>query len=330
MLAYAIRRFLLALLTIWAISVLAFAIIQLPPGDYVTAYIAQLASSGVDVTPEFAENLRQQYGLDSPVWVQYLKWMEQISRGNFGRSLEWRAPVLDMIGDRLWLTMAVSLSAVIFTWALALPIGIYSAVRQYSIADYVFTFIGFIGLAVPSFLLALILMYVGFRYFGANIGGLFSPEYQLADWSPGKVWDLIKHLPLPAIILGMAGAAQLIRIMRANLLDELRKPYVITARAKGMSEFRLILKYPVRAALNPFVSTLGYLFPFIISGSIIVALVLSLPTIGPLLLRALVSQDMFLAGTIVLFLGIMTVIGTFISDILLMWIDPRIRFERRE
>ncbi len=330
MLAYAIRRFLLALLTIWAISVLAFAIIQLPPGDYVTAYIAQLASSGVDVTPEFAENLRQQYGLDSPVWVQYLKWMEQISRGNFGRSLEWRAPVLDMIGDRLWLTMAVSLSAVLFTWALALPIGIYSAVRQYSIADYIFTFIGFIGLAVPSFFLALILMYVGFRYFGANIGGLFSPEYQLADWSPGKVWDLIKHLPLPAIILGMAGTAQLIRIMRANLLDELRKPYVITARAKGMSEFRLILKYPVRAALNPFVSTLGYLFPFIISGSIIVALVLSLPTIGPLLLRALVSQDMFLAGTIVLFLGIMTVIGTFISDILLMWIDPRIRFERRE
>ena len=330
MLTYTIRRFLLALLTVWAISVLAFAIIQLPPGDYVTAYIAQLASSGVDVTPEFAENLRQQYGLDSPIWVQYLKWMGQISRGNFGRSLEWQVPVLDIIGDRLWLTMAVSVSAVLFTWGLALPIGIYSAVRQYSIADYIFTFIGFIGLAVPSFLLALILMYLGFRYFGANIGGLFSPEYQLADWSPGKVWDLIKHLPLPAIILGMAGTAQLIRIMRANLLDELRKPYVITARAKGMSEFRLILKYPVRAALNPFVSTLGYLFPFIISGSIIVALVLSLPTIGPLLLKALVAQDMFLAGTIVLFLGIMTVLGTFISDILLMWVDPRIRFERRE
>lgn len=330
MLTYAIRRFLLALLTIWAISVLAFVIIQLPPGDYVTAYIAQLASSGVDVSPEFAENLRQQYGLDSPIWVQYLKWMGQISRGNFGRSLEWQVPVLDIIGDRLWLTMAVSVSAVLFTWGLALPIGIYSAVRQYSIADYLFTFIGFIGLAVPSFLLALILMYLGFRYFGANIGGLFSPEYQLADWSPGKVWDLIKHLPLPAIILGMAGTAQLIRIMRANLLDELRKPYVITARAKGMSEFRLILKYPVRAALNPFVSTLGYLFPFIISGSIIVALVLSLPTIGPLLLKALVAQDMFLAGTIVLFLGVMTVLGTFISDILLMWIDPRIRFERRE
>ncbi len=330
MLTYAIRRFLLALLTIWAISVLAFAIIQLPPGDYVTAYIAQLASSGVDVTPEFAENLRQQYGLDSPIWVQYFKWMRQISRGNFGRSLEWQVPVLDIIGDRLWLTMAVSVSAVLFTWGLALPIGIYSAVRQYSIADYIFTFIGFIGLAVPSFLLALILMYLGFRYFGANIGGLFSPEYQLADWSPGKVWDLIKHLPLPAVILGMAGTAQLIRIMRANLLDELRKPYVITARAKGMSEFRLILKYPVRAALNPFVSTIGYLFPFIISGSIIVALVLSLPTIGPLLLKALVAQDMFLAGTIVLFLGIMTVLGTFISDILLMWIDPRIRFERRE
>lgn len=330
MLTYAIRRFLLALLTIWAISVLSFAIIQLPPGDYVTAYIAQLASSGVDVTPEFAENLRQQYGLDSPIYVQYFKWMGQIARGNFGRSLEWQAPVLDIIGDRLWLTMAVSVSAVLFTWGLALPIGIYSAVRQYSIPDYIFTFIGFIGLAVPSFLLALILMYLGFRYFGANIGGLFSPEYQLADWSLGKVWDLIKHLPLPALILGTAGTAQLVRIMRANLLDELRKPYVITARAKGMSEFRLILKYPVRAALNPFVSTLGYLFPFIISGSIIVALVLGLPTIGPLLLRALVAQDMFLAGTIVLFLGILTVLGTFISDILLMWIDPRIRFERRE
>ncbi len=330
MLTYTIRRFLLALLTIWAISVLSFAIIQLPPGDYVTAYIAQLASSGVDVTPEFAENLRQQYGLDSPITVQYLKWMQQISRGNFGRSLEWRVPVLDIIGDRLWLTMAVSVSAVLFTWGLALPIGIYSAVRQYSLADYVFTFIGFFGLAVPSFLLALILMYIGFRYFGANIGGLFSPEYLQADWSLAKLWDLIKHLPLPALILGTAGTAQLIRIMRANLLDELRKPYVITARAKGMSELRLILKYPVRAAMNPFISTLGYLFPFIISGSIIVALVLGLPTIGPLLLRALVAQDMFLAGTIVLFLGILTVLGTFISDILLMWIDPRIRFERRE
>lgn len=330
MLTYTIRRFLLALLTIWAISVLSFAIIQLPPGDYVTAYIAQLASSGVDVTPEFAESLRQQYGLDSPIYVQYLKWMQQISRGNFGRSLEWRVPVLDIIGDRLWLTMAVSVSAVLLTWGLALPIGIYSAVRQYSIADYIFTFIGFIGLAVPSFLLALILMYVGFRYFGANIGGLFSPEHLQADWSLAKLWDLMKHLPLPALILGTAGTAQLVRIMRANLLDELRKPYVITARAKGMSELRLILKYPVRAAMNPFISTLGYLFPFIISGSIIVALVLGLPTIGPLLLRALVAQDMFLAGTIVLFLGILTVLGTFISDILLMWIDPRIRFERRE
>lgn len=330
MLTYAVRRFFLAILTIWAISVLAFVIIQLPPGDYVTAYIAQLASSGTDVSPEMAENLRQQYGLDSPIYIQYLKWMQQIFRGNFGRSLEWRVPVLDIIGDRLWLTMAVSITAVLFTWGLALPIGIYTAVRQYSVADYIFTFIGFIGLATPNFLLALILMYLGFRYLDTNIGGLFSPQYLQAPWSLAKLWDLIKHLPLPALILGTAGTAQLIRIMRANLLDELRKPYVVTARAKGLSEFKLILKYPVRAALNPFISTLGYLFPFIISGSIIVALVLSLPTIGPLLLKALIAQDMFLAGTIILLLGVMTVLGTFISDLLLMWVDPRIRFEERE
>jgi peptide/nickel transport system permease protein len=207
----------------------------------------------------------------------------------------------------------------------ALPIGIYSAVNQYSAGDYVATFIGFIGLAIPNFLLALILMYFGAKWFGLNVGGLFSPEYALEPWSLGKIWDLIKHLPLPILVLGLAGTAQLIRIMRANLLDELHKPYVVTARAKGFSESGMILKYPVRAALNPFVSTLGYLFPFIVSGSIIVSVVLSLPTVGPVLLRALVAQDMFLAGTIVLLLGIMTVIGTFISDLLLMWVDPRIR-----
>jgi peptide/nickel transport system permease protein len=245
-------------------------------------------------------------------------------------ALEWGRPVSEVIGDRLWLTMAVSGAAILLTWVLALPIGIYSAVRQYSVGDYVATFIGFIGLAVPSFMLALVLMYLGFTLFNMNIGGLFSDEMAQARWSMAKVWDLIKHLPLPAVILGLAGTAQLIRIMRANLLDELRKPYVVTARARGLSEWRVILKYPVRVALNPFASTVGYLLPYVVSGSIIVSLVLSLPTVGPLLLRALVAQDMFLAGTIVLLLGVMTVVGTLISDLLLMWIDPRIRLEGRK
>jgi len=327
MLSYLARRLMLALLTIVAVSMISFAIIQLPPGDYVDAYIAQMVTMGTVVSMEEAANLRAQYGLDQPIYVQYVKWMAQVVRGNYGMSMEWQRPVGEVVGDRLWLTMAVSVAAVIFTWALALPIGIYSAVRQYSIGDYIFTFIGFIGLAVPGFLLALILMYFGFTLFNANIGGLFSPEYSDAPWSLAKVGDLLAHLPLPAIILGLAGTAQLIRIMRANLLDELRKPYVVTARARGLSEAKVILKYPVRVALNPFASTIGYLFPYIVSGSIIVSLVLSLPTVGPLLLKALIAQDMFLAGTIVLLLGVMTVIGTLISDLLLMWIDPRIRLE---
>jgi peptide/nickel transport system permease protein len=242
-------------------------------------------------------------------------------------ALEWKRPVSEVIGDRLWLTMVVSVAAILLTWLLALPIGIYSAVRQYSVGDYLATFVGFIGLAVPSFMLALVLMYVGFKYFDASIGGLFSDEFIEAPWSLAKLWDLMKHLPLPALILGLAGTAQLIRIMRANLLDELRKPYVMTARARGVPERRVILKYPVRVALNPFASTIGYLLPYVVSGSIIVSLVLSLPTVGPLLLKALVAQDMFLAGTIVLLLGVLTVVGTFLSDLLLLWIDPRIRME---
>lgn len=327
MLAYLLRRLLLALFTVWAISVLSFVIIQLPPGDYVDAYIAQMASTGSVVTQQEAENLRLQYGLDQPIYVQYAKWLGLALQGNFGMSMEWRRPVVEVIGDRLTLTMVVSIFALLFTWALALPIGIYSAVRQYSLADYLFTFVGFIGLAVPSFLLALLVLYFGFTLFDANIGGLFSSEYLEEAWSWGKLLDLLGHLPVPAVILGLAGTAQAIRIMRANLLDELRKPYVVTARAKGLSETRTVLKYPVRVALNPFASTIGYTLPYIVSGSIIVSLVLSLPTVGPLLLKALVAQDMFLAGTIVLLLGLMTVIGTFISDLVLVWIDPRIRLE---
>jgi peptide/nickel transport system permease protein len=328
-LAYLTRRLILAILTVWAISVLAFVIIQLPPGDYITSYIAQMSASGSFVTEQEADALREQYGLNQPLWIQYLRWMKLVLRGNFGIAMEWQRPVAEVIGDRLWLTMVVSVAAILLTWGLALPIGIYSAVRQYSVGDYVATFIGFIGLAVPSFLLALVLMYLGFKLFNANIGGLFADEFAEAPWSLAKAWDLAKHLPLPALILGLAGTAQLIRIMRANLLDELRKPYVVTARARGLPESRVILKYPVRVALNPFASTIGYLLPYVVSGSIIVSLVLSLPTVGPLLLRALIAQDMFLAGTIVLLLGVMTVIGTFLSDLLLMWIDPRIRTEGR-
>ncbi|HLT02358.1 MAG TPA: ABC transporter permease [Geminicoccaceae bacterium] len=325
MIAYVARRLLLAIVTIWAISVVSYAIIQLPPGDFVDSYIANLSASGSMVSAQEAEALREQYGLNRPIWVQYAKWIDRVVRGDFGMSMEWGRPVTEVIGDRLWLTIVISIAAIVLTWGIALPIGIYSAVRQYSIADYIFTFVGFVGLAVPNFLLALIVMYLGFRFFDASIGGLFSPEYELAPWSWAKVWDLTRHLPLPALILALAGTAQLIRIMRANLLDELRRPYVVTARARGLQEWRVIMKYPVRAALNPFASTIGYLLPFVVSGSIVISLVLSLPTVGPLLLRALVAQDMFLAGAIVLLLGVLTVIGTFLSDLMLMWIDPRIR-----
>ena len=329
MLTYLLQRLGLALVTCLFISALTFLIIRLPPGDFVDAYIANLTASGSSVSHEQAEAMRREYGLDQPVLVQYARWMGRVLQGDFGVSMVWRQPVTAVIGDRLWLTMVLSLAALFLTWAIALPIGIYSAVRQYSIGDYIFTTLGFIGLAIPNFLLALILMYLGFRYLGLNVGGLFSPDYVQAPWSWARVWDLIKHLPLPAAVLALAGTAQLIRIMRANLLDELRRPYVVTARAKGLSEMRAILKYPVRAALNPFASSVAYLFPYLVSGSIVVSLVLGLPTVGPLLLQALVAQDMFLAGAIVLLLGVMTVIGTLISDILLMWIDPRIRLEGR-
>jgi peptide/nickel transport system permease protein len=329
MAAYIVRRFLLAILTVWAISVLSFMIIHLPPGDYVTSYIASMSASGSAVSEGEAMALREQLGLNQSITIQYLKWMGLILQGNFGMAMEWGRPVADVIGDRLTLTIVISLAAIVFTWALALPIGIFSAVYRYSVLDYIFTFIGFIGLAIPSFMLALIIMYVAFAYFGANVGGLFSADFAEAPWSLTKVWDLTKHLPIPAIVLGVSGTAQMIRIMRSNLLDELRKPYVMTARARGLSEYRVIMRYPVRVALNPFVSTIGYLLPYVVSGSIIVSLVLSLPTVGPLLLKALIAQDMFLAGTIVLLLGVMTVIGTFISDLMLMWVDPRIRLGKQ-
>lgn len=329
MLKYIARRTVLACGMILAISVVAFVIIQLPPGDYLTAYIATLRAQGDPVSMEQIEALRKQYGLDRPITEQYGLWMWNMLHGDFGVSLDYNRPVSELIGERLFLTIVVTLSAMLFTWALAIPIGIYSAVRQHSIGDYVFTFIGFIGVAIPGFLLALVLMYGAYAWFGLSVDGLFSDEYIEADWSLARVWDLLSHLWVPALVLGAAGTAQLVRILRANLLDELRKPYVVAARAKGLSLWRAVLKYPVRVALNPLVSTVGYLLPALVSGSVIVSVVLNLPTVGPLLLRALLAQDMYLAGTIVLLLSALTVIGTLLSDILLVILDPRIRLEGR-
>ncbi|PON18519.1 ABC transporter permease [Candidatus Entotheonella serta] len=327
MLIYLVRRFFLAVITVWAVSLISFAIIQLPPGDFVTAYIGQLQTMGTIVTQAEAEALRIEYGLDRSFAVQYYKWLNRILEGDFGLAMEYRRPVLDVIGDRLWLTAALTFTSIMFTWVLAIPIGIYSAVKQYSLGDYFFTFVGFLGLALPNFLLALVVLYVGFVFFNANVGGLFSPEYADSPYTWAKILDLLNHLWLPSIILAVAGTAQLIRVLRANLLDELRKPYVVTARAKGLAVWRIIMKYPLRVALNPLVSTIGYLLSLIVSGSIIISVVMSLPTVGPLLLKALLAQDMFLAGTIILLIGVMTVIGTFISDLLLAWIDPRIKLE---
>ena len=328
MLSYIFRRFLLALFTIWAISVLSFVIIQLPPIDFIDTYITErIGAGGVQVTPEQIQALRAQYGADQPKPIQYLRWVGLILHGDFGFTLEYQRPVADVIGDRLALTMVVSLAALIVTWVVALPIGIFSAMHQYSPGDYIFTLLGFLGLAIPGFLLGLLVLYFGFKYFNANIGGLFKPEFADAPWSWAKVQDLLGHMPIPAIVLGMAATAAQIRIMRANLLDEKRKPYVVSARVRGLPEYRVILKYPVRVALNPFASTIGYTLPYIVSGSVIVSIVLSLPTVGPLLYKALIALDMFLAGTIILLLGVLTVIGTLLSDLLLMWLDPRIRLE---
>ena len=316
-------------MAIWAVSIISFFIINLPPGDYVTSYIAQLQNTGSIVLADEAENLREFYGINRPLYVQYGKWINQIAHGNLGYSFEFGLPVNDVIGERLILTMILALVTVVFIWIVAIPIGIFSAVQQYSIWDHTFTFFGFIGLAVPDFLLALIMMYMSFVLFDFSIGGLFSPDYVAVGWSLGRVWDLMRHMVIPVIILGTSGTASLIRITRANLLDELRKPYVATARAKGLPEWKLVLKYPVRLALNPAVSLTAYILPFLVSGSIVVSVVLGLPTVGPILLKALVAQDMFLAGAIILIIGWMTVVGTFFSDLLLVLIDPRVRFEGR-
>ncbi len=331
MLYYFLRRLIYMVIIVWAVSVVAFVIIQLPPGDYLTSYIMQLEEAGTEVSEAEIASLRKQYGLDQPIYLQYFYWIYNIvCHGDFGRSFQWNKPVSELIWERIMLTAIMGLCSTVFVFAVAIPIGIYSAVRQYSIFDYFFTFIGYAGLATPNFLLALVLMFMAYKYFGASVGGLFSPQYVQAPWSIGKVLDMLSHLWIPVIVLGTAGTAGTIRVMRGCLLDELRKQYVITARAKGVKESILLFKYPVRVAINPIVSTIGWRLTTIISGAPIVAMVLSLPTTGPLMLRALMSQDMYLAGSFFLLLCILTVIGTFISDILLALLDPRIRMERQK
>ena len=328
MIQFIFKRILLSIPTLIVISLVSFAIIQLPPGDFATAYAAQLAENGETITPARMEELREQFGLNKPFIVQYYDWISGILlRGDFGQSLEFNAPVSTLIWERLGLTFMISFITLIFIWILAIPIGVYSATNQYSWGDYLLNTFGFAGRAFPNFMLALILLWIGFAYLGVDVSGLFSPEFRGAPWSWAKVWDMIKHLWVPLIVLGTNGTAGLIRTMRANTLDELPKPYVETARAKGVGERRLIWKYPVRVALNPFISGIGYVLPELVSGSIIVAVVLNLPTTGPLFLNALLAQDMFLAGSFVLMLSAFTVIGTLISDILLAWVDPRIRYQ---
>ncbi len=324
---YILRRMLFMIPTIFGISIVTFIIIQLPPGDFLTTLIAGLASQGEDVNREAIEALSERYGLGQPLYVQYWKWMSGVLfHGDFGQSFEYNRPVADLIWDRLGFSVALALATLLLSWLIAFPIGFYSATHQYTVGDYIATFLGFLGLAIPEFMLALVLLFVSFKYFGQSVGGLFSPQYVDAPWSLAKIGDLLGHLWIPVVIVSVAGTAGLIRITRANLLDELNKPYVVTARAKGLSEPRLLTKYPIRVALIPFVSTVGWELPAIISGEAIIAIVLNLPTTGPLLLRALQSEDMYLAGSLIFLVSVLTVIGTLLSDILLAWIDPRIRY----
>ena len=325
MFRYVIQRLLLMIPTLFLISVVTFVIIQLPPGDYLETLVSELEAAGEKADLQKIEFLRKQYGLDQPMVMQYWIWLTGLLHGDLGYSFEYDRPVSAIIGERLVLTFVVSFGAILFTWLVAFPIGIYSATHQYSWGEHGLTLLGFLGLATPNFLLALVLMFVSFTWFGVSVGGLFSPEYQTAPWSWGKAVDLLTHLWIPVIVIGTSGTAGMIRRLRANLLDELRKQYVVTARAKGLPPWRILLKYPLRIALNPFVSDIGNLLPQVISGAIIVSIVLSLPTTGPMLLRALRTQDMYLAGSFLMLLASLTVVGVFLSDLALAALDPRIR-----
>ncbi|MDE0218766.1 MAG: ABC transporter permease [Spirochaetaceae bacterium] len=323
--SYIARRFLFMLLLLAMLTVAVFVIIQLPPGDFLTHYVTRLEAQGVFYDQEQTEQLRRIYGLDLPMYRQYLRWLGRIASGDLGMSLQWRQPVSRLLADRLPYAVIIAVVTLLFTYAVAIPIGVYSATHQYSLTDYAVTTLGFVGLATPNFLLALILMFLANRYLGFSIGGLFSIEYIDQPWSAAKLLDMLGHLPVPIVVIGTAGTAQLIRVLRSSLLDELSRQYVITARAKGLTESRLLFRYPVRVALNPVISTVGWVLPEIFSGQVITAIVLSLPTIGPLLLAALVAQDMFLAGSLVMVTALLTLVGTFLSDILLVAVDPRIR-----
>ncbi len=327
MLHYVFRRLLMMIPTLVVISILVFVIIQLPPGDYLESHIAELQSQGESVDPQKIQFLREEYGLDKPMWQQYLTWATGMLRGDFGYSFEYDLPVSEVVGDRMFLTVLISLITVIFTWAIAFPIGIYSATHQYSWGDYGLTFLGFIGLATPNFLLALVMLYFANIWFGTSIGGLMDPEYIDQPWSWDKLKSVLAHLWIPVVVIGTSGTAGMIRRLRANLLDELKKQYVTTAKAKGLKPTKLVMKYPLRMALNFFIADIGSLLPSIISGAEIVAIVMSLPTTGPMLLSALQSQDMYLAGSFLMFLAVLTVVGVLVSDLLLAWLDPRIRLQ---
>ncbi len=326
--AYLAKRLLYIAIVLGLVSVVVFYIINLPPGSWIENYAAQLDASGSPTDTSQLNFLTTRYGLDQPIAAQYVNWIiPLITRGDFGFSFEWQQPVWPLIADRLLLTIVVSLVSLIFVYAVSIPISLYSALHQYSVGDYFFSFLGIIGLATPNFLVALVFMVVMLRVFGVSPGGLFSSEYLNAPWSWGRVWDLVIHLPVPVIVIGLSGTAAVIRILRSQLLDEFQKQYVITARAKGMREGTLILKYPFRMALNPIISNIGTLLPSIVSGSTIVAIVLGLPMVGPLLLRSIIAQDTYVAAAILMMLSVVTIIGVFISDLLLIWLDPRIRFE---
>jgi peptide/nickel transport system permease protein len=324
---YIIRRVLGMIPTLIIISIISFILIQLPPGDIITSTLRELEQQGQPVSEEKIAALRAMYHLDDPMPVQYLRWIGGFLQGNMGYSIRYQQPVNRLVMERLGLTVLIAVASILFTWVLAMPAGIYSAVKQYSITDYTLTVLAFLGMATPSFVLALIMMYLGYEWFGISVGGLFSPEFVGAPWSLDRVTDLLKHIWVPMVILGLGGTAGMIRVLRANLLDELKKPYVVTARAKGLHPIRVILKYPVRIAISPFISTIGWMLPGLFSGSAIISVVLDLPTTGPLLLEALMSQDMYLAGSFIMVLSTLTVIGTLISDLLLVIVDPRIKYE---
>ena len=325
MLSYLIQRILIMIPTLFAISIITFVIIQLPPGDYLSTYIAELQSQGENVDISKIEALRAQYGLDKSMIEQYWFWVIGLLQGDLGFSFEYQLPVSEIVGDRLLLTLILNFTTILFIWLVSFPIGIYSATHQYSWGDYGLTFIGFIGLATPNFLLALVLLYFANVWFGTSIGGLMDPYYIDQPWSSAKVLSILEHLWVPVVVIGTSGTASMIRRLRANMLDELQKQYVITAKAKGLHPLKALIKYPLRTSLNPFIADIGNMLPQIISGSAIVSMVLSLPTTGPMLISALQSQDMYLAGSFLIFLAMLTVIGMFLSDLALAWLDPRIR-----